>query len=144
MLKQGDQAPNFSVKAHNGETVSLSDYSGKHVILWFYPKADTPGCTIEGKGFCDSIKEFNQESTVILGVSFDDVASNKAFADKFSFPYLLLCDTERMIGQAYGAGSEGLAKRISYLIGPDQTIVKAYDGVDYNTHPQDVLNDITN
>jgi peroxiredoxin Q/BCP len=142
MLKVGDPAPDFTATAHTGETVSLQDLRGKHVVLWFYPKADTPGCTIEGKGFRDSAGEFESRSAVILGVSFDTVEDNCAFAEKFTFPYRLLADPERKIGLAYQAAKtadQGYADRITYLIGPDGTIKAAYDTVDVNEHPAQVL-----
>ena len=95
MLQAGTDAPDFSVKDHNGNTVSLKDCKGKKVILWFYPKADTPGCTMEGQGFRDDFKSFEGKNVQIFGVSLDNEADNKAFAEKFSFPYPLLCDVNR-------------------------------------------------
>ena len=92
MLEKGTKAPSFSVKDHNGNTVSLTDCAGKKIVLWFYPKADTPGCTIEGKGFRDDYEKFTEKNTAILGVSLDNETDNKAFAEKFNFPYPLLCD----------------------------------------------------
>ncbi|RMH44808.1 MAG: peroxiredoxin [Deltaproteobacteria bacterium] len=100
---------------------------------------------MEGKGFRDRIREFDSKNTVVYGVSFDTVDENRAFAEKFSFPFLLLCDTDRTIGLAYGAADApdaGYAKRISYLIGPDGTIERVYESVDVNAHPAQVLADI--
>ena len=120
MLAKGTSAPSFSVKDHNGNEVSLSDFKGKKVVLWFYPKADTPGCTIEGKGFRDDYETFTKKNTVILGVSLDNESGNKAFAEKFDFPYPLLCDVNQEIALAYEAvkGPEDqYASRITYVIG---------------------------
>ena len=91
----GTQAPDFSVQDHHGNTVSLKDFAGKKVVLWFYPKADTPGCTMEGQGFRDDYQKFQGKNSVILGVSLDGVDNNKAFAEKYSFPFQLLCDLNR-------------------------------------------------
>lgn len=100
---------------------------------------------MEGKGFRDRIREFEKANAVILGVSFDAEKENRTFAEKFSFPFPLLCDTARAIGMAYGACEEATseyAKRISFLIGPDGKIVKAYDTVKPASHPGEVLEDL--
>lgn len=144
-LNVGDAAPDFAVTAHTGETVKLADYRGKHVVLWFYPKADTPGCTVEGKGFRDRFADLGELDAVVLGVSFDPVEELTAFAEKFEFPYLLLSDTERTIGLAYGAADSKEAqhaRRISYLIAPDGTIARAYGEVSPERHPAQVLEDL--
>jgi len=98
MLAVGDTAPDFTVNTHEGKPLTLSSLRGHKVLLWFYPKADTPGCTIEGRGFCDQHSAFEKAGIVVLGVSFDGVDANAAFAKKFGFQYPLLCDTERKIG----------------------------------------------
>lgn len=142
MLAVGTKAPAFEVKDHTGKTVHLSDFAGRRVVLWFYPKADTPGCTVEGCGYRDLAAEFGKKKAVLLGVSFDNVADNAAFASKFHFTYPLLCDTGRQIGMAYGAcetATDRSAKRISYVIGPDGTIEHAFPKVDTKTHPAEVL-----
>ena len=142
MLNVGDQAPDFTVKAHTGEDVSLSDYKGRRVVLWFYPKADTPGCTAEGCSFRDHGPQYAEKNAVIFGVSFDTVEENRAFAEKFNFPFKLLCDTERKIGMAYGAGDSpdaGYAKRITYVIGEDGRIAQAIGQVNAAAHPAELL-----
>lgn len=144
-LAVGDQAPDFKVHTHTGAEVSLSDYRGKNVILWFYPKADTPGCTREGCGFRDRNQEFLDKGTQILGVSFDTVTENKDFAEKFSFPFPLLCDTERKIGLAYGAcddASAANAKRIAYTIDPEGKIKQAWGKVDATSFPEQAYNSL--
>ena len=141
MLEQGTKAPSFSVKDHNGNIVNLEDFSGKKIVLWFYPKADTPGCTIEGKGFRDDHEKFTEKNTVILGVSLDNETDNKAFAEKFNFPYPLLCDVNREISQAYKA-VKGLqdeyASRISYVIDESGNISEAISQVNTKTHSGDI------
>ena len=141
MLAKGTSAPNFSVKDHNGNDVSLSDFKGKKVVLWFYPKADTPGCTVEGKGSRDDYEKFTKKNTVILGVSLDNESGNKAFAEKFDFPYPLLCDVKQKIALAYEAvkGPEDqYASRITYVIGEDGIILEAISQVDTKTHSGDL------
>jgi peroxiredoxin Q/BCP len=141
MLEKGTKAPNFSVKDHNGNTVSLTDFSGKKIVLWFYPKADTPGCTVEGKGFRDDYEKFTEKNTVILGVSLDNETDNKAFAEKFNFPYPLLCDVNHEIALAYKAvkGSQDeYASRISYVIDESGNILEAISQVDTKTHSGDL------
>jgi peroxiredoxin Q/BCP len=142
LLSAGDIAPDFCVKSHTGEDVKLSDFRGKSVLLWFYPKADTPGCTKEGCSFRDKKAEFGKKDVEILGVSFDTIEENKAFAEKFDFNFPLLCDTKREIGLAYGAcddASAPNAKRISYLIAPDGKIKYSFGKVDALSHPQEAL-----
>ena len=112
---------------------------GKKVVLWFYPKADTPGCTMEGQGFRDDFKSFEEKNVQIFGVSLDNVADNKAFAEKFSFPYPLLCDVKREIALSYHAVKsvdEQYAARISYVIGEDGKILESIESVDTKTHSQ--------
>ena len=137
MLDVGTQAPDFSVKDNHGKQVSLKDFSSKKVVIWFYPKADTPGCTMEGQGFRDDYKKFEDKNTVILGVSLDGVADNKAFAEKYSFPFQLLCDVNREIALAYHAvqnPDDQYASRISYVIDEAGKIQEAIAKVDTKTH----------
>jgi len=141
MLKVGSEAPDFLVNDHNGNRVTLKELRGKKVILWFYPKADTPGCTMEGKGFRDDYEKFQEKDTVILGVSLDNEADNKAFAEKFSFPYPLLCDVGREIAMAYHAiesKDDAYASRISYVIDEKGIIQEAIDKVDTSAHSKDL------
>ncbi|QPJ63948.1 MAG: peroxiredoxin [Candidatus Nitrohelix vancouverensis] len=141
MLAVGTQAPDFSVKDHNGNTVNLKDFQGKKVVMWFYPKADTPGCTIEGKGFRDDYEKFVQGNTAVLGVSVDGVEANNAFAQKFSFPYPLLCDESKEISLAYHAvksKDDGYASRITYVIDEQGKIKEAIESVDTGSHSSDL------
>ncbi|MFQ5450037.1 MAG: peroxiredoxin [Nitrospinaceae bacterium] len=141
MLAPGTQTPNFTVKDHTGQTVSLSDFKGKKVVLWFYPKADTPGCTMEGQGFRNDYKNFASKNTVILGVSLDGETDNKAFAEKYSFPFQLLCDVNREISLAYHAvksAEDSYASRITYVIDENGKILEAIESVDTKSHAGDL------
>ncbi|HYP25983.1 MAG TPA: peroxiredoxin [Blastocatellia bacterium] len=145
MLQVGDPAPDFTARAHTGEDVSLRDLRGKNVVLWFYPKADTPGCTAEGCGFRDRIESYSGKNVEILGVSFDTEEENRAFAEKFNFPYRLLCDTDRKVGVAYGAAddpSAQYARRITYVIDPEGRISKAVGQVNAREHPEQLLGEL--
>ena len=121
--------------------VTLKDLRGKKVIIWFYPKADTPGCSMEGKGFRDDYEKFQEKGTATLGVSLDSDAENKPFAEQFSFPYPLLCDVGREIAMAYHAiqsKDDGYASRISYVIDEQGNIQEAIDKVDTSAHSKDL------
>jgi peroxiredoxin Q/BCP len=145
MLNVGDQAPDFTVAAHDGQAVTLSALRGSKVLLWFYPKADTPGWTVEGRGFRDNHRDFQKHHTIILGASFDTVDANAAFAKKFDYPFKLLCDVDRSLGLAYGACTDpkaGYASRISYLIDEQGKIAKVYAKVKPADHPAEVLADL--
>jgi thioredoxin-dependent peroxiredoxin len=145
MIEPGASAPDFEVRDHTGKLVRLSDYRGRCVVLWFYPKADTPGCTAEGCGFRDQIQEFDAKDVQLLGISFDTVPDNAAFAKKFNFNFPLLSDTSREVGLAYGAAEEAdaqYAKRVSFLIGPDGKVKKTYPKVNAATHPEEILKDL--
>ena len=141
MLQPGADAPEFSVNDHNGNKINLKDFLGKKIVLWFYPKADTPGCTMEGQGFRDDFKKFQQKDIQIFGVSLDNENDNKAFAEKFSFPYPLLCDVDREVALSYQAVSskeDQYAARISYVIGEDGKILESIESVDTKNHSNDL------
>lgn len=143
MLNVGDTAPDFEVKANTGKSVRLSEFLGKKVILWFYPKADTPGCTAEACGFRDLNPKLKDKNAVILGVSFDTVEENAAFAQKFRLDFPLLCDTGRDIGMKYGAcktKEDKNASRIGYVIDEKGKILQAHAKVDARAFPEQVLN----
>jgi len=101
-LKVGDKAPNFSLPDQDGKTVSLKSLKGKQMVLYFYPKDDTPGCTKEACGFRDSLKAIEKINTVVLGVSMDNAASHHKFIKKYSLPFPLLCDEDGTVSKAYG------------------------------------------
>ena len=151
MLTIGDSAPSFTLKDQNGTDVSLSDYKGKKVFIWFYPKASTPGCTVEGCTLRDHQADFNQKNISILGISMDTVRRQKNFATKQNFPYPLLADTEGTVVRAFGAwgpkkfmGKEydGIL-RSSFLIDEKGKIEKVWSKVKTKTHATDVLGELS-
>src|SRR5437667_1458373 len=101
-LQEGDKAPDFTAATQNGNRISLADLKGRHVILYFYPRDDTPGCTKEACGFRDHFAQFTKKGAVVLGVSTDPVKSHEKFLKKFKLPFLLLADEDRKIVEAYG------------------------------------------
>lgn len=144
------QAPQFSLPDQNGKIHSLSDYKGKWVVLYFYPKDDTPGCTTETCGFRDMAKEFADHHAVILGVSKDNITSHLAFSKKFTLPFPLLSDETKKTIQAYRAwGKKSFMGKIfdgiirtTVIINPQQEIVKTYTKVNPAGHNQEVLQDL--
>jgi thioredoxin-dependent peroxiredoxin len=138
-LDVGTKAPNFTVKDTNGNTVSLSDFAGKTVVLYFYPKDDTPGCTKEAQGFRDAYPEYEGKEMVVLGVSMDDEASHKAFTEKYGLPFQLLADTDGAITKAYDVEGSGYSKRVTFIIDGEGTISKVFDSVNTASHAQDIL-----
>jgi peroxiredoxin Q/BCP len=143
---EGAAAPEFRLQDQNGDWHELSQYRGKWVALYFYPKDDTPGCTTEACSFRDNIFAFRERDAVILGVSLDDVDSHEAFAEKYSLPFSLLSDAEAEVAEQYGVvrnlGVMKLAKRETFLIRPDGTIAKHYSKVDPDTHSKEILADL--
>ncbi|MFW6358707.1 MAG: peroxiredoxin [Chroococcales cyanobacterium] len=138
-LQVGSQAPNFTVKDTTGKTVSLSEFVGKTVILYFYPKDDTPGCTKEAEGFRDAYKEYEDKDVVILGVSRDDEASHRAFTEKYGLPFQLLADVNGTIIKAYDVDGGNYAKRVTYVIDSEGKIVDVDTNVNTSSHAQDIL-----
>src|SRR5689334_16099692 len=122
-LAVGTVAPAFTTKDTNGNTVSLSDFAGKKVVLYFYPKDDTPGCTKQACSFRDAQTDYAQKGVVVLGVSADDEASHQAFTQKFNLNFPLLADTDKSIIKAYDVDGGGYAKRVTYVIDGDGKII---------------------
>lgn len=141
-LVAGTIAPDFTVKDTNGNTVSLSDFRGKTVVLYFYPKDDTPGCTKEAQSFRDSYDEYKGKDMVVLGVSTDDEASHKAFTEKYGLPFQLLADVDGAITKAYDVDGGGYAKRVTYIIDSEGKISQVIDKVNTATHAQDILAEV--
>jgi len=146
-MKVGDKAPAFSVKDDAGQTVKLSDFKGKKVVLYFYPKDDTPGCTKEACNFRDGIAQLKKRGAVVLGVSADSVESHKKFKSKFELNFPLLADTDRAIIQAYDVWQEksmygkkymGI-ERTTFVIGPDGKITHIFPKVKVDKHADEVL-----
>ena len=142
-LAAGAKAPDFTAKDDAGNTVSLSDFKGKTVVLYFYPKDNTPGCTKEAQSFRDSYEEYQGKEIVVLGVSMDDEASHKAFKEKYGLPFTLVADPDGAITKAYDVEGGGYAKRVTYIIDSEGTIDKVLDQVKTATHATDILTDMT-
>jgi len=147
MLQAGQAFPNFSLQNQDGKTAKLSDYAGKWLVVYFYPKDDTPGCTIQGKSFTASKSDFDKAGITVLGVSSDDVASHKNFATKFAFNIDLLADTNHDLLKACGIGQTEYKgtmywDRTSFVIDPKGTVRKVYAKVNPEGHEQVLLNDI--
>ena len=147
MLKTGIKAPDFTLPDQNGKLHSLKDYRGKKVILYFYPKDNTPGCTRQACGFGELYPQFTEKDAVILGVSRDSVASHKKFEEKYGLPFTLLSDVDREVIQAYdvwkekknyGKVSMGVV-RTTYLIDEEGVIVKGFDKVKAAENPEQML-----
>ena len=146
-LKEGDLAPDFSALTNGGGKISLAELKGKNVILYFYPKDDTSGCTKEACAFRDDFAAFKKRGAVILGVSPDSVKSHDKFVKKFSLPFPLLADEDKKIVEAYGVwgmkifwGRKYLGThRVTFLIGPDGRIKKIWPEVKPEEHAEEVL-----
>jgi peroxiredoxin Q/BCP len=138
-LAVGTKAPEFSVKDTNGNTITLSGLAGKKVVMYFYPKDDTPGCTKQACSFRDNYSTYQDKGIVVLGVSKDDEASHQAFTEKFSLPFPLLADTNGDLISAYDVDGGGYAKRVTYAIDEQGTIVHVDSSVNTQTHAKDVL-----
>jgi len=147
MLKEGDQAPNIQVRTDTGETFRLSELKGKRVVLYFYPKADTPGCTIEACEFRDGIRGFAKKGAAVVGISPDKPVAQAKFKTKYELPFTLLADEDKSAAQAYGVWKEknmygkrvmGI-ERTTFVIGPDGKIEKIYGKVKAKGHAAEVL-----
>lgn len=138
-LAVGTDAPAFTTKDTNGNTVSLSDFAGKTVVLYFYPKDDTPGCTKQACSFRDAQSEYISKGIVVLGVSADDEAGHQAFTQKYSLNFPLLADTNKSIITAYDVDGGGYAKRVTYIIDGNGKIIDVDASVNTSTHASDVL-----
>ncbi len=146
-LKNGQKAPEFSLPDYNNHTVSLSDFTGSKILIWFFPKANTPGWTIQGCGFRDEFDNYKNNKIIIIGISADSPEKQKKFVEKYSFPFLMLCDESKNMIKDYkafglkkfmGREYEGI-HRISYLINEEREIEKVYEKVKTKTHAQEVL-----
>ena len=147
MLKEGDAAPDFESRDAEGNAVKLSDLRGRKVVLYFYPKDDTPGCTKEACSFRDSFAEFGRRGIEVLGVSTDDEKSHRKFAEKYSLPFKLLADTDHTVADLYGVYGEkqfmgrkymGVARK-TFLIDEEGRLRKVFDQVKVDEHADEVL-----
>ena len=147
LVEEGSPAPNFTLKSDSGEEVSLQSFRGQPVVLYFYPKDDTPGCTTQACGFRDSYADFQKRGTVILGVSPDDEASHVKFKQKYSLPFTLLADLEHEVADQYGVWGEKKyagktywgVQRSTFVIDADGNIAKVMHNVKPDDHPEQVL-----
>ena len=147
MLEAGNPFPNFSLQNQNGKTVSLGDFAGKWLVVYFYPKDDTPGCTKEACSLRDGWAKFRKKKIAVLGVSIDDEKSHKKFADKFSLPFTLLADTDKAIVKAYGVWGEKSmygrkymgTNRVTYLIDEKGKIASVWPKVKPDGHAEEIL-----
>ena len=146
-LNEGKKAPEFDLLDDSGNPFQLKKLKGKTVVLFFYPKADTPGCTKEACEFRDAGPDFNKKDTVILGISPDDGKAQAKFKTKFGLPYTLLCDTDHAVAEAYGVWKEksmygkkymGI-ERTTFVIGPDGKVAKIFAKVKPEGHAAEVL-----
>jgi len=148
--KEGQLAPDFTLPDQNGETHALSRQRGKWVLLYFYPKDDTPGCTKEACMIRDNLPHFGKLGADVFGISVDSVASHKKFAEKYALPFTLLSDEEKTVVERYGVwgkkkfmGREYMGtSRTSFLVDPEGKIAKVYEDVKPETHAEEVLKDL--
>jgi thioredoxin-dependent peroxiredoxin len=146
-VKEGDQAPDFTVRDAEGKTVRLKDLRGKKVVLYFYPKDDTPGCTREACSFRDSFAKFKRRGIEVLGVSLDNERSHQKFTEKYGLPFRLLADTDRAVSEGYGTYGEKKFmgrtymgnNRMTFLIDEKGKIKKIFSKVKPEDHAQEVL-----
>jgi peroxiredoxin Q/BCP len=146
-LKEGDPAPDFTAQTQDGSTISLSALRGKHVILYFYPRDDTPGCTKEACAFRDDFAAFRKKGAIVLGVSIDSAKSHVKFAEKYKLPFALVVDESKEIVQKYGVWGEKKfmgrrymgTHRVTFLIGPEGRIQKIWPAVKAAEHAAEVL-----
>jgi len=146
ILKIGDDAPSFKLPDSQGNQINSNDFKGKWIVLYFYPKDDTPGCTTEACHFRDDFKLLESLGAKVIGISIDDSFSHKKFAEKYNLPFPLLSDASGEVASRYGALNNflviKLAKRYTYLINPQGKIAKIYLSVDTSKHSQEIIDDL--
>ena len=141
-LTVGTPAPDFTTTDDGGKTVSLSDFKGKTVVLYFYPKDDTPGCTKQAQSFRDNYTQYQGKDMVVLGVSRDDEASHQQFKEKYGLPFTLLADKDGSITKDFDVDGGGYAKRVTYVIDIEGNITHVDANVNTSTHAQDILSNV--
>ena len=145
-LKIGDDAPDFTLLDHNGEEQTLSDYFGKKLVVYFYPKDDTPGCKKEACSIRDNYNRFEENNIIVFGISYDSPSSHKKFAEKYNLPFILLSDSKKSVAKLYNSNGFIMAKRNTFLIDKDgeiYKIYKIYKNVDVTTHTENILIDFS-
>ena len=135
----GDPAPDFSLPDENGKMHSLSQYRGQKIVVYFYPKDDTPGCTKEACGIRDEFSSFVDNQIVVFGISYDNASSHRKFKKKFDLPFHLLSDEDKSVSKLYGADGTFFPSRKTYLIDEDGKLLKIYDKVNVLNHAEDIL-----
>ncbi|MFC1784077.1 peroxiredoxin [Candidatus Neomarinimicrobiota bacterium] len=140
-LKIGDSAPDFTLQDQNKQDHTLSDYFGKKIVVYFYPKDDTPGCKKEACSIRDNYALFEENEIVVFGISYDSPKSHKTFADKYGLPFTLLSDNEKKVAKLYNSDGFLMAKRNSFLIDSEGKIFNIYKNVDVTTHTSNILDD---
>ena len=138
-LKIGDSAPAFTLKDADGMEHRLADYTGKIVVLYFYPRNDTPGCTAEACNLRDNWSVLKEKNVVVLGVSYDSADSHKSFRSKYNLPFTILSDADKKVSKLYGADGLIMAKRITFLIGSEGKIIGIIDKVKTKDHAAQIL-----
>lgn len=145
-LQIGDEAPSFALNDGQGKSHSLHDYAGKFLVLYFYPKDDTPGCTKEACSFRDDISKFDKLGVSVVGISVDSMLSHEKFTQKYHLPFPLLADTQGKVAYNYNALTNLLivkiAKRYTFIIDPAGKIAKIYKSVDTSNHSQQIIDDL--
>jgi thioredoxin-dependent peroxiredoxin len=147
VVREGDVAPDFTLRSDSGEEVTLSSLRGKPVVLYFYPKDDTPGCTTQACGIRDAYEQFERTGAVVLGVSPDDVKRHVKFKEKYNLPFTLLADPEHEVAERYGVWGEKRfagknywgVSRTTFVVAPDGTVAKVIHRVKPDTHADDAL-----
>ena len=142
-IEIGKMAPDFTLKDQNNTEHTLSDYFGKKIVVYFYPKDDTPGCTKEACSIRDNFGKFEENDITVFGISYDSPKSHKKFAEKYDLPFTLLSDQDKTVAKAYDSDGLLMAKRNTFLIGSDGKIFKIYKKVDVTTHTQNILRDFS-
>ena len=137
----GTVAPDFTAQTTSGKTVRLRDFQGKKLVLYFYPKDDTPGCTVEACGLRDEYEKIREQGAEVLGVSVDSTASHQKFTEKYRLPFPLLADTDKSVSKAYGVLNEksNMSRRVTFLIDEHGKIIKTFQTVKPDQHPQEIL-----
>ena len=145
-LQVGEKAPNFTLQDQNNVTHTLSDYEGQWLVLYFYPKDGTPGCTTQACDFRDAVKRIIASKSVVFGLSLDNVRSHKLFAEKYNLPFSLLADETGEVSELYDSLNKffKVAKRNTFIVDPKGNIAKIYLSVNPKTHAEMVLNDLNN
>lgn len=138
-LSIGDDAPDFTLPDENGKAHTLSDYQGHRVVVYFYPKDDTPGCIKEACNFRDHFAGFEKENIKVFGISYDSPESHQQFKEKYDLPFTLLSDRDKKVAKTYGTDRPLVPKRMTFLVDEKGLIIKVYEKVSVTTHGEDIL-----